>query len=66
MTGVYCNVQDGSRAHPASYPMGTRVLSLGVNQLGYEADHSPPSSNEVTNVSYISAPPYVYMMWCGA
>jgi hypothetical protein len=34
-------------AHPASYPMGTRALSLGVKRPGREADHSPPSSAEV-------------------
>jgi hypothetical protein len=41
-------VQTGSGAHPASYPMGTGGLSLGVKaQLGRDADHSPPSSAEV-------------------
>jgi hypothetical protein len=33
-------VQNGSGAHPASYPMGTRGSFP-------EADHSPPSSAEV-------------------
>jgi hypothetical protein len=27
-------------AHQASYPMGTGVLSLGVELKGHEADHS--------------------------
>jgi hypothetical protein len=40
-------VQNGSGAHPASYPMGTRALSLGVKWPGREADHLPPSSAEV-------------------
>jgi hypothetical protein len=40
-------VQNGSGAHPASYPMGTRALSLGIKQWGCEAGHSPPSSVEV-------------------
>jgi hypothetical protein len=40
-------VQKGSGAHPASYPMSTRALSLEVKQPGREADHSPPSSSEV-------------------
>jgi hypothetical protein len=40
-------VQSGSGAHPASYPMGTRALSLGVQRPGREADHSPSSSAEV-------------------
>jgi hypothetical protein len=29
------------------YAMDTRALSLGVKQLGREADHSPPSNAEV-------------------
>jgi hypothetical protein len=44
---LHHRVQTGSGAHPASYPMGTRALSLGVKRLGREADHSPPSSVEV-------------------
>jgi hypothetical protein len=40
-------VQNGSVAHPASYPMGTGALSLGVKRPGREADHSPPSSAEL-------------------
>jgi hypothetical protein len=40
-------VQHGSGAHPASYPVSTRVLSLGVKRPGREADHSPPSGAEV-------------------
>jgi hypothetical protein len=40
-------IQNGSGAHPASYPMGTRGSSRGVKQPGREADHSPPSSAEV-------------------
>jgi hypothetical protein len=42
----YC-VQNGSGAHPASYPMGTRGSFPGVKRPGQEADHSPPSSAEV-------------------
>jgi hypothetical protein len=44
---LHHRVQNGSGAHPASYPMGTRGLSLGVKLSGREADHSPPSSSEV-------------------
>jgi hypothetical protein len=40
-------IRNFSGAHPASYPIGTRVLSLGVKRLGRETDHSPPSSVEV-------------------
>jgi hypothetical protein len=40
-------VQNGSGAHPASYPMGTRGSFPGVKRPRREADHSPPSSAEV-------------------
>jgi hypothetical protein len=40
-------VQNGSGAHPASCPVGTRAPSLGVKRPGREADHSPPSSIKV-------------------
>jgi hypothetical protein len=32
-------IQNSSEVHPASYPMGTRALSLGVKWPGCEADH---------------------------
>jgi hypothetical protein len=44
--GNFClhhRVQNGSGAHPASYPMGTR----GSFPRGKAADNSPPSSAEV-------------------
>jgi hypothetical protein len=44
---LHHRVQNGSGAHLASYPMGTRSLSLGLKRPGREADHSPPSSAEV-------------------
>jgi hypothetical protein len=34
----------------AFYQWVLGALSLGVTQLGYEADHSPPSSAKVKNV----------------
>jgi hypothetical protein len=40
-------VQNGSGAHPVSYPMLPGFLSLGVERLGREVDNSPPSSAEV-------------------
>jgi hypothetical protein len=40
-------VQNGSGAHPTSYPMGTSGSFRGVKRPGREADHSPPSSAEV-------------------
>jgi hypothetical protein len=39
----YC-VQNGSGAHSASYPMGTRGSFPSGKVAGREADHSPPSS----------------------
>jgi hypothetical protein len=44
---LHHRVQNGSGAHPASYPMGTRALSLGIKRPGREADQSPSSSAEV-------------------
>jgi hypothetical protein len=42
--------QTGSAAHPASYNNGYQGLfHKGVKRPGREADHSPPSSAEVTN-----------------
>jgi hypothetical protein len=43
------SVQTGSCAHPTSYRMNTRDLSVRVKRLGREADHSPPSSAYVKN-----------------
>jgi hypothetical protein len=40
-------VQNGSEAHAASYPMGTRGSFPGVKRPGRESDHSLPSSAEV-------------------
>jgi hypothetical protein len=42
-------VQTVSGAHPASYPVGTRALSLGIKRPEHEADHSPPSSADIKN-----------------
>jgi hypothetical protein len=51
-------VQNGSGAHPASYPVGTGDLSLGIKWLGREADHSSPFSAKVKNAwSCTSTPP---------
>jgi hypothetical protein len=62
---LHHNVQTGSGAHPASYPMSTGVLSWGVKWPGREANHSPPSSTETKNVwSYTSTPTYVWTAWC--
>jgi hypothetical protein len=58
-------VQNGSGAHPAFYPMGTRGSFPGGKRPWREADYSPPSSAEVKNAwSYTSTPQYVFMAWC--
>jgi hypothetical protein len=44
---LHHRVQNGSGAHPASYPRGTRGSFPGVKRPGHEADHSSPSSAEV-------------------
>jgi hypothetical protein len=44
---LHHRVHNGSGAHPASYPMGTRGSFPGVKRPGSEADHPPPSSAEV-------------------
>jgi hypothetical protein len=41
------NVQTGSGAYPASYPVGTGGDFPGVRRPGRETDHSPRSSAEV-------------------
>jgi hypothetical protein len=45
---LHHRVQNGSGAHPASYPLDrvTGALSLGVKRPWREADHSPPSNAE--------------------
>jgi hypothetical protein len=54
--------QIGSGAHPASYHIGTGVLSQGLKRLEREADHSAPSSTETKNAwNYTSSPQYVFM-----
>jgi hypothetical protein len=40
-------VQNGSGAHPAFYPMGTRGSFPGIKRPGREADQSHPSSAKV-------------------
>jgi hypothetical protein len=44
---LYVSVNNGSGAHPASYPRVRGALSLGVKRPGREADHSPPPGTEV-------------------
>jgi hypothetical protein len=48
-SSILC-VQTGSGAHPASSPLGTGGPFPGGNaRSGRDADHSPPSSDEVLN-----------------
>jgi hypothetical protein len=54
------SVQTGSDVHPASYPMGTGVLYLGIKRKGRGSDFSPPSCVEVKNGGAIAALPHVY------
>jgi hypothetical protein len=44
---LHHRIQNGSGAHPASYPMGTRGYFPGGKAAGREADHSPPPIVEV-------------------
>jgi hypothetical protein len=54
-----------SPPRPASYPMGTRGLSLGVKRPGREFDHSSPSSAEVKNARHCTSTlQYIFMAWC--
>jgi hypothetical protein len=50
------NVQTGSGAHPASYPMGTGATSPELKRSGREADHYPPSSADIKNELYSHSP----------
>jgi hypothetical protein len=59
-------IQNGSGAHPASCPVGTSALSLGVKWPGHEADHSPLSSAKVKRMCGAIPPfsQYAFMAWC--
>jgi hypothetical protein len=54
------NVQTSSRAHTATYIMGTRHCFTRVKWPGREADHSPLSSAEVDNGGTIPPLPIHY------
>jgi hypothetical protein len=58
------NTLTDSGAHSASYPMGTRVISLRVKCLWHEADHSPTSSAEVKNDGTIPPLPHTSSWHC--
>jgi hypothetical protein len=46
---LFHSVQTGSGINPASYTLGMRAVSLGVNWQGREADHLFTSNAEVKN-----------------
>jgi hypothetical protein len=56
---LHHRIQNGSGAHPTSYPMDTGVSFLGGGKVtGRKADHSAPTSAEVNNAwSYTFNPP---------
>jgi len=60
---LYHSVHAGSGVHLASYPRGTRALSLRVEQQQeHGPGHSPPSKAKVKNAcDYSSTSPYVFM-----
>jgi hypothetical protein len=44
---LHHRIQNGSGAHPVSYPTGIRDSFPGVKRPGREADHSPPRNAEI-------------------
>jgi hypothetical protein len=58
--------QTGCGVNPVSYPMGTGGSFLGLMQPGREADHSPPSSTEVTIVRCYTSASQSVSSWRGA
>jgi hypothetical protein len=57
------NIQMGSEAHPASYPMAASDPIPGVKWLGCDFDLSLPSNAVVNNGGAITLP-YVSLAWC--
>jgi hypothetical protein len=47
MSSLHHRVQNGSGAHPTSYPIGTRGFFSGGKRPGREADHLLPFSAEI-------------------
>jgi hypothetical protein len=56
---LHHRVQNGSGAHPASYPMGNRSSFPGG-----KADHSPPLVPRLMRGHIPRLPPYVFVAWC--
>jgi hypothetical protein len=58
-------VQNGSAAHPASYPMGTRVFSLGWSRRGVKLNnHLHLVQRSRMRGAIPPIPLYVFMKWC--
>jgi len=63
--GQEFGVQTSSGTLPSSYPAGTAVFSSGIKPPGREADHSPPSSDQVKIAwGHTSILPCVFMARC--
>jgi hypothetical protein len=59
-----CRLAVGPTYHFGLWVLGP--VSPGINQLGHEADYSPPSSAGFKNEwSYSSASPLSLMVWTG-
>jgi hypothetical protein len=58
-------VRTGSGTHPVSYPMGNMGFSLGIKQLGREADYSPSFSAEVKECVELYFHSSNTPLWCG-
>jgi hypothetical protein len=60
---LFQNVQIDCAGCPATCTIGKVDLSTGVERMGRESDHCPPSSVEVKNEkSYIFVPLYAFMV----
>jgi hypothetical protein len=57
------SVRTGSGAHQAIYPLGLADSFPGVERLGREAHHSPPSGAEVRNAGAVR--PLLQYAWRG-
>jgi hypothetical protein len=61
----FYTLHTGSEAHPASYLVGSRIISSVIKQPGHKPSHSSSPSAAVKNVwSYTSPHPHVSMTQC--
>jgi hypothetical protein len=62
---LHHRVQNGSGAHPSSYPMGTRGSFPGVKRPGVKlTTHLYVMQRSKNEWSYTSTPQYAFMAWC--